>query len=295
MQEIDTLRLYVREVLRNIKNKQKEELRSQMSEERSLRKTIRKLLREKQDTTQHESTGLNALEKLLSSIVPILEVGYKDLKTELAQRKSFQAHIVRGIQNLLVTASVYFNADKKFAASQGKPVEETPPQQAAPTTSIAGNASAELKEQDETDNNAPEADPQFIDVNKKPKEEKPDPVDAFQSIETEDLTGRNFALETFKKIQKQILETYSLLSNDKDREIFYDYLLTNVKLYFDKFETELQPTPAEPTTPEYEAEKAKMDASLQGAAPQTGGEATAAPSTPEAGTAPEVAPEAPAA
>ena len=100
--------------------------------------------------------------------------------------------------------------------------------------------------------------PKQLESDKDKKEKaaaKPNPVDAFQTVEGEDLTGRNFALETFKKIQKQILETYSLLSNEQDRETFYDYLITNLKLYFDKFEEEMNPTVTEPTTPEYEQEK----------------------------------------
>lgn len=280
MEELYTLRLYIRETLRKIKQQQKQQYLKESFEQRSLRKTIRKMLREKQDTTQHELTGLNALEKLLSSIVPILEVGYKDLKTEVSQRKSFQAHIVRGIQNLLSMAAVYFDADKKVAAVGQQPQQPV----VAPET--------ELKEQD-LNPDAPEADPKFIDVNKEKnvKQEKPNPVNAFQPIEEEDLTGRNFALETFKKIQKQILETYSLLSNEKDRKVFYDYLITNVKLYFDKFESELQASPEEPTTPEYEAERAKQDATLQGSAPETGGLAEPVPETPpEAEVAPETAP-----
>jgi hypothetical protein len=269
MEQIETLRLYIRNVLRTLKKQQKTELQTQLKEERNLRKSIRKMLREKQDTVQHSSTGINALEKLLSSIVPIMESGYKDLKTDSAQRQSFKAHILRAIQNLLSTASVYFSADKK---SKGASLPSSP------ALALPNEPETKLKEQEEEVSDAeaktgPETDPQFIDIDKdKKKEAKPNPVDAFQAVEGEDLTGRNFALETFKKIQKQILETYSLLSNEEDRDIFYDFLITNVKLYFDKFETELEANPAEPTTPEYEAEKAKKDASLQGAAPTTGGE-----------------------
>lgn len=257
MEQIQELRLYIREVLRKIKKDQKQELRNDMREQKELRKLVRVMLKEKQDTVQHSSTGINALEKLLSSIVPILETGYKDLKTDAAQRKSFKAHILRAIQNLLSTASVYFSADKKGGEPTAAPALAVPP-------ANVEQPETELKEQDEEV--GPESDPQFIDINKdkkgKEKKEKENPVNAFQAVEGEDLTGRNFALETFKKIQKQILETYSLLSNEQDREIFYDFLLTNTKLYFDKFETELEATPAEPTTPEYEAEKAKKDASL---------------------------------
>ena len=47
----------------------------------------------------------------------------------------------------------------------------------------------------------------------------------------------------------------SFLANPKDKEIFLDYLVTNLKLYFDKFEDELQSTVEEPTTSEYDKVK----------------------------------------
>ena len=70
------------------------------------------------------------------------------------------------------------------------------------------------------------------------------------------------AYASFKKIERNILDAYELLSNDEDRELFYDYLITNLKLYFDKFEDELATNLDEPTTPEYEdaaAEAGDMD------------------------------------
>ena len=63
------------------------------------------------------------------------------------------------------------------------------------------------------------------------------------------------ALRTFKKIEKNIIDAYEILAGDEDRELFYDYLITNVKLYFDKFEDEISTTVPEPTTHEYEQEK----------------------------------------
>ena len=65
------------------------------------------------------------------------------------------------------------------------------------------------------------------------------------------------AYSSYKKIEKNILDAYELLSDDEDKELFYDYLVTNLKLYFDKFEDELAGKLEEPTTPEYE--KAKED------------------------------------
>jgi hypothetical protein len=46
-----------------------------------------------------------------------------------------------------------------------------------------------------------------------------------------------------------------MLADEEDQQIFYDYLLTNVLLYFDKFEDELQSQLPDITTPEYEKEK----------------------------------------
>ena len=74
------------------------------------------------------------------------------------------------------------------------------------------------------------------------------------TIPGQDLTGRNVALRTWNKrgIGTTIKNGYKLLDNAKDRKIFFDYLLTNLKLYFDKFEKELQGTVPEPTTQAYE-------------------------------------------
>ena len=39
-----------------------------------------------------------------------------------------------------------------------------------------------------------------------------------------------------QSIEKQIIDAYALLGNDEDKELFYSYLVTNLKLYFDKFD-----------------------------------------------------------
>jgi hypothetical protein len=76
------------------------------------------------------------------------------------------------------------------------------------------------------------------------------------------MTGRNFAENTFNKIEKQIGEAYALLGDLEDKDVFYDYLITNIKLYFDKFEDELSRVLPEPTTPEYEKEKDELSSEL---------------------------------
>ena len=71
-----------------------------------------------------------------------------------------------------------------------------------------------------------------------------------------DETGRNMAYASYKKVQQYILDSYDTLANREDKKIFVDYLITNTKLYFDKFEDELKKTVEEPTTDEYEQAKA---------------------------------------
>ena len=89
--------------------------------------------------------------------------------------------------------------------------------------------------------------------------EEPSEEEQF-GLEGEDETGRNLAFVAFNKIEKSVTEAYDTLSDDEDKELFYDYLLTNLKLYFDKFEEELKADLPEPTTTEYEKEKDKLDA-----------------------------------
>ena len=52
-----------------------------------------------------------------------------------------------------------------------------------------------------------------------------------------------------------MIDTYDLLSDEDDQQTFYDYLVANVKLYFDKFEGELDTTVEEPTNQAYQKAK----------------------------------------
>ena len=84
-----------------------------------------------------------------------------------------------------------------------------------------------------------------------------------KGLEGLDETGRNMAYTSFRKVSQYILDAYDSLANMEDKEVFVDYLITNLKLYFDKFEDELQSAIPEPTTPEYEDEKDELDASTE--------------------------------
>ena len=163
-----------------------------------------------------------------------METDYKVLTTNPVQRQSFRSHVINGVQNLLAPAR----------AVAGEAGEET---------ELAERVFSALEEEDISIDVEDEADDAaFIDIGGYSAEEEPE--DEF-TISGEDITGRNVALQSFNKIEQNILDSYELLSGQEDRQLFYDYLLTNLKLYFDKFEDELKSAVDEPTTPEYEQEK----------------------------------------
>ena len=214
-----------------VQNRLMKESISQLNEELSLRNALQDIILEVA-TDPHQSTGLNTLDTLLRNIIPVLEERYKSMTTDKEQRDSFRAHIIHAIRNSLAPID---------AAEAG---EDNPLNEQEGEDESAGGVTVDIDAPDEE---------KFIDINPE-EEEETDPREDF-GIGGTDETGRNVAYETFQKIETQIIEAYRLLGNDDDREMFYDYLITNVKLYFDGFEDDLSTTLGEPTTPEYEREK----------------------------------------
>ena len=242
------LRENIRKAIKIIKRKKSEEKRQIALEEKMLRNIVRKLLTEDNvsNVAPNQSTGINVLEELLKKIIPVLEEDFKSLTTNKEQRDSFRAHIVNGIEDLLAPAEV--NADAPDPGGQDALQELL-------------NTLDELEVTVGGDDDMPE---EFIDITDKEEEvEEPATEEEEFGAAIQDreynITGRNMALRSFKKIRQNILDSYDVLGDDEDREIFYDYLITNVKLYFDRFENELDPNVEEPTTPEYDAKKSGED------------------------------------
>lgn len=220
------LRENIRKIIKVVKTRQKEKESKKAIAEQMLRKIIRSALISEAaipDEIPNRSTGINVLEDLLKKIVPVFETDFKSLTTSEEQRGSFRAHILNAIQNIIAVANT--------------------------------NADAGVLVKEDIDINIDDkGDDRFIDIDPKGKEDI-DPKDSFASglEDTElDQTGRNVAFNTFKKVEQNILDSYELLSDAEDKKIFYDYLLTNTKLYFDKFEDELADQVPNVTTPEYE-------------------------------------------
>lgn len=187
------------------------------------------------DPTPNKSTGINMLEQLLKKIIPIIEEDFKSLTTDNSQRESFRAHIINAVVNTLAPAKV------NTQAAEGEDEVD------------------ELAEIDITVGGSD--DDKFIDIRTDAEraadedQEEADPRDSFGDGVGGDETGRNVAYQCFKKIETNIIDAYELLSNPEDQELFYDYLIANLKLYFDKFEEELASAVEEPTNQAYDMAK----------------------------------------
>ena len=254
----------------HIRNKIKEKLISEnkkrLAEEESLRTVIRKLIKEGDisDIHPHRSTGINVLEDLLKKMIPTLRTDYKRLTTNKSQRDSFRAHLVKAIKDSLLPLLVndeYLQSGEASGALLSAPEEPASEPETGGLEDLVGDEAdkeIELSESDTLDlaeveielGGEPDSDKKIpVEDDDKPTEEED------FGIEGEDETGRNMSFSTFKKVQQYVLDAYDMLANPEDKKIFIDYLITNVKLYFDKFEDELQKNVEEPTTPEYDKAK----------------------------------------
>ncbi len=245
------LRKFISESLEKIFASNVKEATSQLLEERELRNVLVGVIAEAgAEVVPHRSTGINVLEDLLKKIIPIIEQDYKKLTSSSEQRDAFKSHVVNAIQNSL--------APMRAAEEAGEPIidlDEDIDVELSPAQELGLEMPSDL----DADSIEPDED-KFIDID---GDGVPDNVDSdIDAPQTGDMTGRNFAENTFNKIEKQIGEAYALLGDLEDKDVFYDYLITNIKLYFDKFEDELSRVLPEPTTPEYEKEKDELSSEL---------------------------------
>jgi len=246
-QDEKKLRSNIRHLIRHVKNKktiEEKKFRGLLTKlmEHELKKMLSEADTPDVDPTPNKSTGINVLGELLKKIIPVLETDFKSLTTSSEQRESFRAHVANAVVNLLTPAEL-----NQAAVGSADAVE-------------LQEIDLDIEEDIDIDLDTTDSDEdKFIDIRtdaEKKAEEEPeeeaDPRDEFgQGIEG-DETGRNMAYQSFKKIESSILDSYELLSNPEDQELFYDYLLANLKLYFDKFEDELDPAAEEPTNQAYQ-------------------------------------------
>ena len=256
IQQEKKLRLRIRESLKLFfENKKSEdfELISQILEEHKLRLHLRKVileqtLNEQEDPTTDisDSTGINTLKDLLknTNVLATLRETYKTLTTSKDQRMSFRAHVIRWVQDTL--APVKLND-----TDAGKDDEES---------ALSEQVGIDVEGVNDEDRE------KFIDASdgseKDQKQEKDEDEDELATISGQDTTGRNKAERIYPNIEKSIVDYYAELDNPEDQEMFYDYLIANLKLYFDKWDGEMSATaPTEPTNAEYDQAKSDVETS----------------------------------
>ena len=230
--------LQLRESIRKIALKSSKKKSLLNEQEQILRKAIRNLLLEADaDRTPFPSTAINFLEDLLKRILPTIERDYKSLTTSPEQRESFRSQFVYAVENSLNTIAVNM----------------VPQQDGEEKKFIDIDEDVEIEIEDD-DIEGTDDEEKFIDIDREEKE-----AETEKSEKMTLDTGSKLAAQTFDSVEKQIAETFETLSDKQDQETFEDYLVTNLKLYFDKYEKELSDV-IEPTTAEYEAEKNEEEA-----------------------------------
>ena len=235
------LRMKIRKGLKEFfssKAKEHEDSVSAILEEHQLRMQLRDIileqsLNEVEDPTAdvHDNTGINTLKDLLknTNVLSTLRETYKTLTTDENQRNSFRAHIIKWVEDTL--APVKLN-----------------------DTENGTNLSEEVGVDIQGVN-----DDMFIDAEDGSSKDLPGEEsiedEGLATISGEDTTGRNKAERIYPNIEKSIVDYYAELDNPDDQEMFYDYLIANLKLYFDKWNSEMSKSVEEPTNPEYDQAK----------------------------------------
>ena len=253
------IRVYIRKKISNI-------IFEQEKREFELRKVIRRLLKEGDisDIHPHRSTAINTLEDVLKKAIPTLRTDYKRLTTDKSQRDSFRAHILKAMKDAVAPSmnnakygagGALLSEPSNLGEDGGEDLFATDEEE----EEFEDGGDEQEEEEEEELQELEEADIQ-IDLtdkededkklNVEPDEEPDEKADFGGGLEGMDETGRNMAYTSFRKISQYILDAFDMLANTKDKEVFIDYLLTNTKLYFDKFESELQKTVDEPDSPE---------------------------------------------
>ena len=236
-----TIRIGLKEFFENKKN-ENQQLIDYVLQEHDLRLSLRNMIFEQSAESPNvdtsDSTGINTLKDLLknTNVLSTLRNVYGTLTTDKDQKASFRAHIVKWVQDTL--APVKLNDTDLDGAQIAEQVG----------VDIEG-IDADTKPGDEQ---------KFIDAedgSEKEKKQEPE-EEKMQPISGADTTGRNKAERVYPTIEKSIIDYYGELDNPEDQEMFYDYLIANMKLYFDKWENEMSETPPEePTNDEYEQAK----------------------------------------
>tara|TARA_B100000963_G_scaffold360938_1_gene393962 strand:- start:519 stop:1601 length:1083 start_codon:yes stop_codon:yes gene_type:complete len=205
-----------------------------------LRNVLSKLILETDvEKSPHQSTAVNVLDQVFGKIKKNIEDGYKMLTTEKEQRDSYRRHLLNAVDDALKAEEVNFKAaDLRDPSESPEELEE-----------VEINIKNDPLDVPDEDKVLPNAGDEGGDT-EEPAEEKSEEEEF--GIEGEELTGRDRAFPVFKQILEPITTGYKSLHNPNDREVYHDYLLTNMKMLMDQFEDQLVGVASEPDSDSYE-------------------------------------------
>ena len=239
------LRAHIRTAIEFSKKKQLTQLKQENKFRGLIRKLILEVAAEKVETDPHEFTGINILRELFknSNILKTLRQSYKTLTTKPEQRKSFRAHILNWGMDTL----------EPIQANDKATINEE-----VVDIDVIGD---EDKEKFIDADDGSDIESEFIDKAKEDAEfqtdDEEEEEEGFRTLDDEDTTGRNRAEQVYRVIETSIVDAFSSLDDIKDQEIFKRWIIANLKLYFDKWEKELDPSLKEPESKEYDQAKEK--------------------------------------
>jgi hypothetical protein len=261
------LRMMIREILEQKNNR--ESFREKLQEEVKFRNFVRQVLKKeslnevKTKIIPYDSTGIAILADVIKKVIPIIKDDYFSLTTDIKQRTSFRAHIINAVRNslapirniqgyavdssgdasqLLAVPGEEDEEERHYASSgNGDGPPNVTPKMTPPSPPVSLQETQIAIDNDESDGDKPE-DNRFIDAgdDKPPRKIKSSEEEDNFAVAGEDGTGRNLALLSYRRIEKVILDGYQTLDRKEDQEDFYDYIIANFKIYFDRWEEELQ-------------------------------------------------------
>mgnify|MGYP003114197282 CR=1 FL=1 len=241
--------LQLRKLIRKGINIVLERKKQSTLKENRLRNVIRDMIAEVErktavaDKVIHKNTGINVLDDLLKRIISQIEDAYTNLSSNDKQRKSFRHHFLYNFKNALAPVD----------ANRTAPVGQLNEQ----------DFTVRIEDDDDELTSAPDA-AKFIPARPKDIEDakEQEEIEAsaeeegeFVKLDTDDPDVRQGAEEAekaWRDVQNQIVSAYERLINPNDAAAFKDWGLTNLKLYFDKFEGEMSDQMVdEPESPDY--------------------------------------------
>ena len=239
--EEQKLRAIIRKGIGIILEKRKQNSKL-LREELQLKQIVRKLIKEatKKNIKQHDSTGMNALEVLVTStnFLDELKGEYILLRTNIEQRDSFKQHIMNAIENMFARDELNREPDE-----EEREREEEKPES---NVGISPETASDVEDQNDIVAQISEA---LSALNE--QETSSAAKSTFAVLPDMERTGAIRAKSAWNKVEELLISALSGLPLEEDRQTFKKYMLLNftgaphpetgkwVPGYFEQWEAEI--------------------------------------------------------